>query len=244
MSLPDDAAAYNAGDELLLAAARRAGGRAIRCAGRDVAGSALTALALGFQAKLESSSLSRGDRVLVLARDTPAFVAAFTGAMRGGFVPVPISTLLPPADVAFIARDAGVRAAVVDGGLADSLRDPALYPRGAELVAADAWGFAGVAPGAEPGRGADARGRARLLSLHLRHHGRAEGRGAPARGPRGHRRPLRARRARDRTRRPAAVGREALLRVRARELTHVSAVARRRSRARAGARHARRRCSR
>ena len=92
-------------------------------------------------------------------RDTPAFFAAFLGALRGGFLPVPISTSLPASDVAFIARDADVRAVVVDRALPAALADPALYPAGAALFAADGAEIEAVAvgpePAAAPARGGD-----------------------------------------------------------------------------------------
>ena len=88
--------------------------------------------------------------MLIVARDTPCFVAAFLGAMRGGAVPVPISTLLPAKDVAFIARDADVRAVVLDRGLGESLFDPALYPSATPVIAAGVFDFEGIARGAEP----------------------------------------------------------------------------------------------
>jgi benzoate-CoA ligase len=83
--------------------------------------------------------LRRGDRVLLALRDTPAFYAAFLGAMRGGLVPVPVSTLLPPKDLSFIARDAGVRAALLDSALPAAAHDPSSYPADAALVRVDGW---------------------------------------------------------------------------------------------------------
>ena len=148
--IPRDAAPYNVGAQLLAAAARRGDSVVARCAGVTTSGDSLAALALALQANLAAAGLSAGERVLIVARDTPCFVAAFTGAMRGGFVPVPISTLLPPADVAFIARDARVRAVVVDRALPAALADPALYPAGAHRIAANGSSFDGVELGAEP----------------------------------------------------------------------------------------------
>jgi benzoate-CoA ligase len=145
--IPSDA--YNAGAELLASVARRGGNTFAHCAGVTTSGDSLAELALALQASLAAARVSAGERVLIIARDTPAFVAAFAGAMRGGFVPVPISTLLPPAEVAFIARDAGVRAVVVDRAL-PSLAAPALYPAGAHRIVADSSSFDGVALGAEP----------------------------------------------------------------------------------------------
>jgi benzoate-CoA ligase len=146
--VPDQA--YNAGDWLLRAAASRRSDTVIRCHGRALSGAELAGRALAFQADLARRDVARGERVLIVARDTPCFVAAFLGAMRGGAVPVPISTVLPPKDVAFIAADAGVRAVVLDRGLGESLFDPALYPPAAARITVDVFDFEGVDPGAEP----------------------------------------------------------------------------------------------
>jgi benzoate-CoA ligase len=150
MLIPGDDAPYNAGVELLAAAARRGIEPVIRCGGVVTSGESLVASALAVQANLEAAGISVCERVLIMARDTPCFIAAFTGALRGGFVPVPISTLLPPADVAFIARDAAVRAVVVDRALPAELADADLYPEGAHRIAANESSFEGVELGAEP----------------------------------------------------------------------------------------------
>jgi 4-hydroxybenzoate-CoA ligase len=57
--------------------------------------------------------LARGDRMLMVVNDEPAFVAAFLGALRVGIVPVPVSTMLTADDLAVIATDAGARALLV-----------------------------------------------------------------------------------------------------------------------------------
>ncbi len=138
MPVPSATDRYNAGEDLASRAAARGRERVLRCEGRDTSGAELAARALAVQGELSARGLSRGDRVLLLLRDTPAFHAGFLGTLRGGFVPVPISTLLPPKDVAFIARDAAVRALLLDATLPASVRDAALFPDGATaLVARD-----------------------------------------------------------------------------------------------------------
>src|SRR5438552_1017671 len=44
---------------------------------------------------LQSLGLKRGDRVLLFLDDTPAYPAAFFGAVRAGFVPLLINPLTP-----------------------------------------------------------------------------------------------------------------------------------------------------
>ena len=64
----------------------------------------------GFQ----SLGLKRGDRILMFLDDTPAYPAAFFGAVRAGFVPLLINTLTPPDLLQFYLSDAGAAVAVAD----------------------------------------------------------------------------------------------------------------------------------
>jgi acetyl-CoA synthetase len=62
--------------------------------------------------------LSRGDRVLLFLDDTPAYPAAFFGAVRAGLVPLLINTLTPPDLLQFYLADSGATVAVVDAEFA------------------------------------------------------------------------------------------------------------------------------
>jgi acetyl-CoA synthetase len=64
----------------------------------------------GFQ----SLGLRRGDRVLMFCDDTPAYPAAFFGAVRAGFVPLLINTLTPPDLLQFYLADSAAAVAVAD----------------------------------------------------------------------------------------------------------------------------------
>ena len=64
----------------------------------------------GFQ----SLGLQRGDRILMFLDDTPAYPAAFFGAVRAGFVPLLINTLTPPDLLQFYLADSGAPVAVAD----------------------------------------------------------------------------------------------------------------------------------
>jgi benzoate-CoA ligase family protein len=64
-------------------------------------------------AMLGALGVAERDRVLMLVLDEPAFPAVFLGALRIGAVPIPVSTMLRPEEVALVAADSGVRAAVV-----------------------------------------------------------------------------------------------------------------------------------
>ncbi|MFO1110734.1 MAG: benzoate-CoA ligase family protein [Bradyrhizobium sp.] len=61
-----------------------------------------------------SLGLQRGDRILLFLDDTPAYPAAFFGAVRAGFVPLLINTLTPPDLLQFYLADAGAKVAVAD----------------------------------------------------------------------------------------------------------------------------------
>jgi len=64
----------------------------------------------GFQ----SLGLKRGDRILMFLDDTPAYPAAFFGAVRAGFVPLLINTLTPSDLLQFYLSDSGATVAVAD----------------------------------------------------------------------------------------------------------------------------------
>jgi benzoate-CoA ligase family protein len=63
---------------------------------------------------LLSLGLMRGDRVLMFLDDTPAYPAAFFGAVRAGLVPLLINTLTPPDLLQFYLSDSAAAVAVAD----------------------------------------------------------------------------------------------------------------------------------
>jgi benzoate-CoA ligase family protein len=82
----------------------------------------------GFQ----SLGLARGDRILMFLDDTPAYPAAFFGAVRAGFVPLLINTLTPSDLLQFYLSDSGATIAVTDAEFcarfdAAACRDTALH---------------------------------------------------------------------------------------------------------------------
>ncbi len=145
--IPSEEAPYNAGVALLERAAASGARTLLRCGARDCSSDELVARTLAVQRGLEKAGLRAGDRVLLSLRDTPAFYATFLGAMRGGFIPIPVSTLLPPKDLAFIAHDADARAVLLDAALPVAAHEAGLYPRGAELRRVAGWEIEGIAPG-------------------------------------------------------------------------------------------------
>ncbi|MBT3807962.1 MAG: benzoate-CoA ligase family protein [Rhodospirillaceae bacterium] len=56
--------------------------------------------------------LAPGDRVILAIKDCPAFFFAFWGAIKAGFVPVPVNTLLRAKDLQFIIEDSGAACSI------------------------------------------------------------------------------------------------------------------------------------
>ena len=61
--------------------------------------------------------LQRGDRVLMVVKDCPAFFYLFWGAIKAGFVPVPLNTLLRASSYVFMIEDSGAAALVYSPGM-------------------------------------------------------------------------------------------------------------------------------
>jgi len=74
---------------------------------------------------LRGLGLVRGDRVLMVVKDEPAFYYIFWGAIKAGFIPVPLNTLLRAKDYEFMIADSDA-AAVIWSGEYDSEMLPAL----------------------------------------------------------------------------------------------------------------------
>jgi acetyl-CoA synthetase len=99
--------------------------------------------------------LRRGERVLLFLDDTPAYPAAFFGAVRAGFVPLLINTLTPPDLLQFYLADSGASVAIVDAEFcsrfdAEACKDTALRTlivvngavgrhAASEAIAAETW---------------------------------------------------------------------------------------------------------
>ena len=143
---------WNAGEALLERASARGAKPLLRGGGAVWNAEELRQHVLAAQRALGERGLRPGDRLLLLLLDRPAFHAAFLGALRAGVIPIPISTLLPPKDVAFIARDAGVRGVWVDPELPAELARPALFPGEVwvERLSDAVWVTGGAEPAAAP----------------------------------------------------------------------------------------------
>ena len=62
------------------------------------------------------------ERVVLLLFDTPEFAATFFGAIKIGAVPVPINTLLKPADYNYLLNDSRARVAIVSEALVPMIK--------------------------------------------------------------------------------------------------------------------------
>jgi len=61
---------------------------------------------------LRDAGLAPGDRLLMMVKDCPAFLYLFWGAIKAGYVPVPINTLLRAPDYAYMIADSDCSAVV------------------------------------------------------------------------------------------------------------------------------------
>ena len=74
---------------------------------------------------LAGLGLAAGDRVVMAVKDAPEFMFLFWGAIKAGFVPVPVNTLLRAKDYRFIVEDSGAACVVWSPEFADEM-EPAL----------------------------------------------------------------------------------------------------------------------
>ncbi|MBK4738499.1 benzoate-CoA ligase family protein [Noviherbaspirillum pedocola] len=74
-----------------------------------------------FAAGLLEQGLRPEERVLLVMHDTADMPVAMLGAMFAGIVPVPVNTLLPMEDYAYMLAHSGARAVVVSAPLADCI---------------------------------------------------------------------------------------------------------------------------
>lgn len=74
----------------------------------------LAALQDGAATAFRDRGLQQGDRIALVLRDSPTFIAAFLGAVKIGAVPVPLSTLARADELAFMQKDCGARVTITD----------------------------------------------------------------------------------------------------------------------------------
>src|SRR5215213_1254859 len=87
---------------------------AIYCGDEQVTYGALARHINRFGYALQEIGVDREDRVLLMLNDTPSFPTAFFAAVRMGAVPIPVNTLLQPAEYRFFVENSRARAVVCD----------------------------------------------------------------------------------------------------------------------------------
>jgi benzoate-CoA ligase family protein len=138
---------YNVGADLLDRNLRagRAGKVAIHAATGEVTYGELFKLACGAARTLAELGVRREERVLIVAFDSPGWVATFLGAIRHGAVPVPVNPLLQRSeDYDHFIEDSLARVVVVDGASEEKVKasaqraaQPPHLIRAGEVVADD-----------------------------------------------------------------------------------------------------------
>jgi len=101
----------------------RGGKIAIECGDLRVTYAQLFALVNQVGNALQKLGVRIEERVLLLLLDTPEFAGSFFGAIKIGAVPVPVNTLLKPADYAYLLNDSRARIAVVAQSLLPLIED-------------------------------------------------------------------------------------------------------------------------
>jgi benzoate-CoA ligase len=74
-----------------------------------------------FAAGLVQLGIHPEERILLVMQDTVDMPVALLGAIYAGIVPVPVNTLLPAADYAYMLRHSGARFAIVSSPLLDTM---------------------------------------------------------------------------------------------------------------------------
>ncbi len=99
----------------------RAGRPAIHAGGRTLTYGELAARVNRLCHGLRGAGLDRGDRVLLRLPNVPDFIVAWLACQKAGIVTVGTMPMLRARELAYVANDAGTRAAIVWGGLRDEL---------------------------------------------------------------------------------------------------------------------------
>jgi benzoate-CoA ligase family protein len=95
---------------------------AIYCGDEQVTYGELARRINRFGHALREMRIDREDRVLLMLNDSPSFPTAFFAAMRIGAIPIPVNTLLQPADYRFFVENSRARAVVCDQVHHDTIR--------------------------------------------------------------------------------------------------------------------------
>jgi benzoate-CoA ligase family protein len=94
---------------------------AFRLDGRTIRYAEVAESASRFGNALSGLGVERGDRVLLVLSDSPAFAAVFWGAVEIGAVAVPVNPYSSAADHEFLLNDSGAKVTVVDEPVAPAI---------------------------------------------------------------------------------------------------------------------------
>ncbi|HLV89015.1 MAG TPA: benzoate-CoA ligase family protein [Candidatus Sulfotelmatobacter sp.] len=116
ISLPDE---FNAAEYFVDRHLREGRERkiAIECGDRQVSYEQLISRVNQLGNALKGLGVRIEERVLLLLLDTPEFAFSFFGAIKIGAVPVPVNTLLKPADYKYLLNNSRARVAIVSDSL-------------------------------------------------------------------------------------------------------------------------------
>lgn len=95
-----------------------AGRPAVRCGEERWTYGAMAGMAARAGNLFGRLAVGPGDRVVLLLHDGPAFIASFFGAAAVGALPVPLNTLLAPAEYEYLLNHSQARVVVVSAALA------------------------------------------------------------------------------------------------------------------------------
>jgi len=85
---------------------------------------------------LVAAGVRAEERLLLCMADSPELLAMFLGGLYLGAVPVPVSTMVTPADLAGLAADSGARMIAVSAEFIGAAREAAFLPTVREVIVA------------------------------------------------------------------------------------------------------------
>jgi long-chain acyl-CoA synthetase len=75
-----------------------------------------------FAAYLQHRGMKPGDKVALLAHNSPHYIAAYFGIIRGGGIVLPLNNLLTSGEISYILNDAGVEICIYDRDCTETVR--------------------------------------------------------------------------------------------------------------------------
>ena len=173
---------------------------AIECADERVTYREVAERVNRFGSALRSLGIQPEQRIALILQDTPAFAYAFFGAIKAGFVPIPLNTLWRARDYQHALNDSGASALVISDALLQRVPGDRSHRAASPRARDRRWRAARRLPQfrcaagaivARPRCSADATGRNGVLVVLVRKHRRPQRLRASAAGHVGVRRVLR-----------------------------------------------------